>query len=180
MRGRLVSAQNLGGRVFHIIQPPSGPVNVTFINIWIANGTGVDGRLGGGGLLIDNAGSVTLMGGRVVSNSVTIPSSQTGLGGGIFQNTRGGRLTVKNMLVDNNRLLGGDQSVGAGGGVFGFGALSVSDNTILSNAVTFNALAGPSTSFSGEGGGIAWLSVSPAPGVQLPHDKHDRIRSHWR
>lgn len=155
----LVSASSLTDRVFHIIQPPiGGGINVTFQNIWIAQGVatdgGSDGRIGGGGLLIDNGGSVTLSNGRVLSNTVFVPGTKTGLGGGIFQNTRGGTLTLKNMLVSNNRLLGGDQSVGAGGGVFGFGALSVSDSTILSNVVTFNPFLGSSTSFSGEGGGI--------------------------
>jgi hypothetical protein len=32
-RGALVSASGLGDRVFHIIQPPSGPINVTFVAI---------------------------------------------------------------------------------------------------------------------------------------------------
>ncbi len=58
------------------------------------------------------------------------------------------------MQVNSNRMLGGDFSVGAGGGVFGFGALLVSDSTIFSNVVTFNPLLGSGTSFSGEGGGI--------------------------
>jgi CSLREA domain-containing protein len=154
----LVSASSLTDRVFHIIQPPSGPITVTFINIWIAQGVaidgGSDGRIGGGGLLIDSAGSVTLSNGRVLSNTVIVPGAKTGLGAGIFQNTRGGRLTLKNMQVNSNRLLGGDFSVGAGGGVFGFGALSVSDSTIFSNVVTFNPFLGSGTSFSGEGGGI--------------------------
>jgi CSLREA domain-containing protein len=155
----LVSASSLTDRVFHIIQPPiGGEINVTFQNIWIAQGVatdgGSDGRIGGGGLLIDSAGSVTLSNGGVLSNTVIVPGTKTGLGAGIFQNTRGGTLTLKNMQVNSNRMLGGDFSVGAGGGVFGFGALLVSDSTIFSNVVTFNPFLGSGTSFSGEGGGI--------------------------
>jgi len=143
----LVSASSLTDRVFHIIQPPiGGGINVTFQNIWIAQGVATDGgsddRIGGGGLLIDSAGSVTLSNGGVLSNTVIVPGTKTGLGAGIFQNTRGGTLTLKNMQVNSNRMLGGDLSVGAGGGVFGFGALLVSDSTIFSNVVTFNFFLG--------------------------------------
>lgn len=155
----LVSASGLTDRVFHIIQPPiGGGINVTFQNIWIAQGVATDGgsdsRIGGAGLLIDSAGSVTLSGGGVLSNVLIVPASVTGLGGGIFQNTRGGTLTLDNVLVAGNQIWGGDQSVGAGGGVFGFGALAVSDSTIFTNLVTFNRFLGSSTAFSGEGGGI--------------------------
>jgi len=155
----LVSASSLTDRVFHIIQPPFGDgINVTFQNIWIAQGVatdgGSDGRIGGGGLLIDSPGSVTLSNGRVLSNTVIVPGTKTGLGAGIFQNTRGGTLILKNMQVNSNRMLGGDFSVGAGGGVFGFGTLLVSDSAIVSNVVTFNPFLGTGTSFSGEGGGI--------------------------
>src|SRR5438045_4206977 len=34
--GALVSASGLGDRVFHVKQPPSGPISVTFAGIWIA------------------------------------------------------------------------------------------------------------------------------------------------
>src|SRR5512141_651758 len=112
----LVSASSLTDRVFHIIQPPiGGEINVTFQNIWIAQGVatdgGSDGRIGGGGLLIDSAGSVTLSNGGVLSNTVIVPGTKTGLGAGIFQNTRGGTLTLKNMQVNSNRMLGADFSV---------------------------------------------------------------------
>lgn len=156
--GALVSASGLSDRVFHIIQPPSGPINVTFQNIFIAQGltsdAGSDGRIGGAGLLIDSDGSVTLNGGGVLTNVLLVPASGTGLGGGIFQNTRCGTLTLQNVLVAGNQIWGADQSVGAGGGVFGFGALAVSDSTIFTNVVTFNRFLGSSTEFSGEGGGI--------------------------
>lgn len=154
----LVSASSLSDRVFHIVQPTSGPINVTFQNIFITQGftsdAGSDGRIGGAGLLIDSAGSVTLNGGGVLSNVLVVPASSTGLGGGIFQNTRGGALTLKNVLVRNNQIWGGDQSVVAGGGVFGFGALTINDSSIISNVVTFNRFLGSSTSVSGEGAGI--------------------------
>src|SRR5262249_44737954 len=52
------------------------------------------------------------------------------------------------------RLLGGDFSVGAGGGVFGFGSLIVNDTSIISNVVTFNPFLGSSTSVSGDAGGL--------------------------
>ena len=40
----LVSASSLTDRVFHIIQPPGGgEINVTFQNIWIAQGVATDG-----------------------------------------------------------------------------------------------------------------------------------------
>src|SRR5437762_4515240 len=33
--GAAVDATGLGDRVFHVIQPPSGPISVTFVSIWI-------------------------------------------------------------------------------------------------------------------------------------------------
>ena len=151
----LVSAAAIGDRVFHVIQPPSGPISVTFLRIWIANGTATDGNsasdVGGGGLLIQNKGSVTLTSGRVLSNTVLSPAGKFGTGGGIYQTEDGGTLTLNNMIIGANKVLAADSGFAIGGGVGTFGRLVVNDSTIISNVVTFEASA---ASVSGRGGGI--------------------------
>jgi CSLREA domain-containing protein len=140
----LVSASGLGDRVFHIIQPPSGPISVTFVGIWMANGSAADH---GGGLLIENNGSVTLDSVRVMTNSVT---GQTAEGGGIDLRG-GGTLTLNSVIVRANRVQGGNNGGARGGGIAASGRLIVNASTIVSNVVTENTSA---DNISGYGGGI--------------------------
>src|SRR5205814_803175 len=114
--GALVSASGLGDRVFHVKQPPSGPISVTFAGIWIANGTAtasdLNGNVGGAGLLIEDQGSVTLTSSRVLSNTVLAPPSKVAEGGGILH--YGGTLTLNNVLLSANKVLSGGAPAAGG------------------------------------------------------------------
>jgi CSLREA domain-containing protein len=152
-RAALVNASGLGDRAFHIIQPASGPINVTLVNVGFENGSVADR---GGGMLIENgASSVTLTGLSVLTNIVT---GQFAEGGGIDLRG-GGTLTLNGVLVRGNRAQGGNNGTTRGGGIAVSGKLIVNASTIDSNVLAENTAA---DNISGYGAGI---DVEGSPGT---------------
>ncbi len=152
-RAALVNASGLGDRAFHIIQPASGPINVTLVNVGFENGSVADR---GGGMLIENgASSVTLTGLSVLTNTAT---GQFAEGGGIDLRG-GGTLTLNGVLVRSNRAQGGNNGSTRGGGIAVSGKLIVNASTIDSNVLAENTAA---DNISGYGAGI---DVECCPGT---------------
>jgi CSLREA domain-containing protein len=151
-RRALVNASGLGDRAFHIIQPTSAPINVTLVNVGFENGS-VTAR--GGGMLIENAVSVTLTGLSVLTNTVT---SQFAEGGGIDLQG-GGTLTLNGVLVRGNHVTGGNNGSTRGGGIVVSGRLIVNNSTIDSNVLAENTA---TDNISGYGAGI---DVQCCPGT---------------
>ncbi|HTP11216.1 MAG TPA: CSLREA domain-containing protein [Anaerolineae bacterium] len=118
-------------RVFQIL---SSATQITLTGMTIRNGESLSstvGIIGGGGLLIEGAGHLSL-------SHVVIQDNTAQNGGGLYANfsNQGGSLAMDHVIMSTNVVTAG--GVGAGGGVFasllsGFSQITLQDSQIYSN-----------------------------------------------
>ena len=150
----LINAINLGDRVFEITSTSGVPIVVSFANLWIANGSGVEA---GGAIDVGPHNSLSLLNVRVLSNTV---SGQFAHGGGIFADFPS-TLTLTNVIVRNNKAIVGAGGLGIGGGLYALGPLSIDRSTFVDNLITYD---NPAHDISAEGGAISVICC-PGPVV---------------
>jgi hypothetical protein len=115
-----------GARVFNVADTVTVTPNVSTISGMTISGGSVTGA--GGGLLV-NGEDLTL-----TSVTVSGNTASTGDGGGISLTGTGGKLSVVNSTVSNNRAIGGSGIQGGGINVAGVQDLVVTNSTVSGNS----------------------------------------------
>ncbi|HEY3831879.1 MAG TPA: choice-of-anchor Q domain-containing protein [Acidimicrobiia bacterium] len=117
-----------GVRVLDIVDDAA----VTTNNIGLNDGKQMhadsDGKLRGGGVMVEKGASLTMNGGTVSNN--TLPGSAPDFGGGIYV---AGQLTLNRVSVADN-VAGGAGSSDSGGGIYGdIGSITITDSSLFGN-----------------------------------------------
>ena len=154
---------NKASRVLHIGRQPTVPGNVgapvvaTISGVTIRNGTTTGD---GGGILMDNNGTLT------VSNS-TISGNSAANGGGIYA---AGSLTLRNSTISGN-----SATSGTGGGIYNSGALTNSASVTAVNSTIANnsSVANGSAIYNGAFAALTNVTVSNSPGTTVAALQND-------